>query len=359
MVSGGGLFAIEGSRVERLDRISTTGLAFDGRRLARALRCSWEMAQLVEIAIYDVRGVKRYIRIDEAAACHDIAWDGEDLVVVSTWDNAVRWFSPAGEMVREVRFPGPWDCWHVNCVTRHEGTWYATLFGESRTFRAWIPPARLGEGKIVNLETGETVVSGLTAPHSPRWVDGMWLVCNSQERELRAIDAASGQIVRRVACDCWTRGLTYDDGFFYMGGCNRREEGGPPFGDAQIIVIDRATWKIVEQIPVPVLEIYDLSFVPPEFAAGVRRGFDVNPTRTSEFRQYRILTELGNQQPRNLWPTADPLPWNDFRSELTCQLPVSATCGELFEMTVKVTNRSASFFTSMPSAPVFLSYKWI
>jgi Domain of unknown function (DUF4915) len=359
MYSGGGLFAVEGSQVERLDRISTTGVAFDGRRLARVLRCLADQEQLTEIAIYDARGVLRYMRLDKAPACHDIAWDGEDLVAVASWDNAVRWFSPAGDVVREVVYPGQINSYHLNCVIRHEGTWYATLFGEFRTFRAFTLPARSGQGKLVNLETGETIVSGLTAPHSPRWVDGMWLVCNSEERELRAIDAASGQIVRRVDCGYWTRGLTYDDSFFYVGGCQRRGAGGQSFGDAKVMVIDRATWKPVEQISIPAQEIYDLQFVPPEFTDGIRRGFDVNPTRTSEFRQYRILTELGNDQPRTLWPSGDPLPWGDFRCELACQLPVAAKCGDLFELPSRVTNRSASFFTNAQPAPIFLSYKWL
>jgi hypothetical protein len=359
MLSGGGLFAVEGSRVERLDRISTTGIAFDGQRFARVLRCLADVEQLTEIAVYDTRGVLRYMRLDEAAACHDIAWDGEDLVLVSTWDNSVKWFSPAGNVVRKIVYPGQLNSCHLNCITKQDDTWYATLFGEFHTFRAFTTPARLGQGKLVNLETGETVIGGLTAPHSPRWVDGMWLVCNSEERELLALDATTGQVVRRVDCNYWTRGLTYDNSFFYVGACQRRGNAGQSFGDAQVIVIDRATWKPVEQIPVPAQEIYDLAFVPQEFAHGVRRGFDVNPSRTSEFRQYRILTELGNDQPRNLWPSGDPLPWGEFRCTLGCQLPASAKSGDLFELAVTIVNRSASFFTTAPPSPVYLSYKWL
>lgn len=356
--SGGGLFAVEGSHVEQIDRISTTGIAFDGRRFARAFRCLPDQADLTEIAIYDTRGVLRYMRLDNSGACHDIAWDGEDLIVVCSWDNAVRWFSPAGGIVREVLYPGQINSCHLNCVVRHENTWYATLFGDFHGFRAFTLPSRLGQGKLVNLETGDTIASGLTAPHTPRWVDGMWLVCNSGEHELRAIDAASGQIIRQVACHYWTRGLAYDDSFFYVGGSQRRADH-QSFRDAEIIVIDRVTWKPVEHISITAPEIYDLMFVPPEFAEGLRRGFDVNPTRTSEFRQYRILTELGIDQPRTLWPTGDPLPWSDFRCELACQLPVAAQCGDLFELPARVTNRGASFFTNAQPAPIFLSYKWL
>jgi hypothetical protein len=187
----------------------------------------------------------------------------------------------------------------------------------------------------------------------------MWLVCNSQEHELRAIDGATGEIIRRVDCEYWTRGLACDDTFFYVGGCQRRADGRQPFGEACIIVIDRATWKSVDRIQIPAQEIYDLALVPPEFVDSIRLGFNVNPTRTSEFQQYRLLSELGNDDPRSLWPTGDPLPWGDFLSTLSCQLPVTASCGELFELPTNVTNRSSCFFTSAPPAPISLSYKWL
>src|ERR1700687_3386432 len=77
--SGGGLFVIDGSRAERIDRISSMGLAFDGRRLARILRCTADDANVGEVAVYDERGVQRSLRLDGTASIHDVAWDDEDL----------------------------------------------------------------------------------------------------------------------------------------------------------------------------------------------------------------------------------------------------------------------------------------
>src|SRR5260370_37086730 len=133
-VSGGGLFAIQGSHVERIDRISSMGLAFDGRRLARILRCTAEDGNVGEVAIYDERGIQRYLRLDGTASIHDVAWDGEHLVVVCPWENAVRWFAPTGVVGREIRYPGPRDARHINCVTRRDDRWYATEFGGSGAF---------------------------------------------------------------------------------------------------------------------------------------------------------------------------------------------------------------------------------
>ena len=356
-VSGGGLFSVEGSRVERIDRISSMGLASDGRRLARLLRADPQELDLAEVAIYDERGVRRYLRLDETGGAHDIAWDGDALVVVSPWNNAVRWFSAAGESLREIRFPGPHDSWHVNCVTRRGERWYATMFGDLGGFRGHSPPTR-GAGRIVDLATGATVVDGLTSPHTPRWVDGLWIVCNSEAQELLAIDEATGRVVRRAQCGNWTRGLTYDDDFFYVGACQRRVTA-ESFGESHIVVVDRRNWEPVDRITIPAQEIYDLVFVPRSLRSGLRRGFDVNPSRSAEFRQYRLLSELGVEQPRSLWPSGDPLPWSEFRCGIACELPSVCRAGELLEIPLRVTNRSDSFFSGAPPAPIYASYKWL
>ena len=357
--SGGGLFAVDCSRVERIDRISSMGLAFDGRRLARILRCTSNDANVGEVAVYDERGVQRYLRLDGTASIHDVAWDGEDLVVVCPWDNAVRWFSATGSVVGETRYSGPPDSLHLNCVARRGDRWYATAFGFGfGSFRGWDDQSGKGNGRIFDLATGVTVAGGLSAPHSPRWIDGVWMVCNSAEHELVAIDEATGRIERRVACGHWTRGLACDDDFYYVGACQRRTTQ-ESFGDCQIVVIDRRSWEVAERIAVPAQEIYDLIFTPRALLEGLRRGFDVNPLRGRELRQYRILTELGVEQPRRLWPSGDPLPWSDFRCGLACEIPAAWAAGAMHELSVRVTNRSNSVFTTAPPAPVYVSYKWI
>ena len=217
---------------------------------------------------------------------------------MSAWHNAVRWFTPAGEMVREVRYAGPNDNWHVNCITRRDGDWYATMFGPVGPLGR-SSAARNGAGRLVRLTTGDEIVGGLTAPHTPRWLDGLWLVCNSGRGELLAVDEAGGRVVRRADCGHWTRGLAWDDAFVYVG-TSRRRTAHDPFARAEVVVLDRDSWAIVERIAVPAQELYDLAIVSPQLLDGVRRGFDVNPLRAAEFRQHRLISELGVDEPRTL-----------------------------------------------------------
>jgi hypothetical protein len=287
---------------------------------------------------------------------HDVAWDGQDIVVVSAWHNAVRWFAPAGDLVREVRYAGPKDNWHVNCITRRDGDWYATMFGPVGPLGR-SSAVRNGIGRLVRLDTGEEIVGGLTAPHTPRWLDGFWLVCNSGRGELLAVDEAGGRVARRAECGQWTRALAWDDDFLYVG-TSRRISAGDPYARAEIVVLERETWAIVERIGVPAQELYDLAIVSPQLLAGVRRGFDVNPLRAAEFRQHRLISELGAGEPRTLWPSGDPLPWSDFRCSIACALPPACAGASVLEVPLRLTNRSPSFFTSAAPAPVSVSYKW-
>ena len=319
--SGGGLFALDGSRAERIDRISTMGLSVDGEYLARAFRFRAQDAIGAEIVVYDAAGVQRYLRLDEAASVHDIVLEGENVAVVSPWHNAVRWFSPAGRIVREVQYPGPIDRWHLNCVTQRDGVWYATMFGPTGPFGGALPQ-REKAGRLVRLETGETVVGELTAPHTPRWLDGLWVVCNSGKGELIGAEDGSGRIVRRTACGDWTRGIAVDDAFLYVGASSRRASH-DSLERADVVVLDRATWAVIDRIAIPAQELYDLAFVSGPLLDGVRRGFDVNPLRSAENRQYRILDELGVESPRNLWPNGEALPWSDFRCTIECTLPAT------------------------------------
>jgi acetolactate synthase I/II/III large subunit len=355
--SGGGIFAVDGSQVEKIDHTSSMGLSYDGRRLVRILRCRGQDGLGGEAVVYDERGVQRYLRLDEAGAIHDVAWDGDNLVVVSTWHNAVRWFDPGGRVVHDVHYQGASDHWHVNCVTRHDGVWYATMFGGVGPFGA-ATPARNGAGRIVRLETGETVVEGLSGPHTPRWLEGSWLVCDSATGDFLAIDEQSKRVTRRIPCGDWPRGIAWDDDFLYVG-TSRRRAGHGSYDHAEIVVLDRATWTTAERIALPSQEVYDLIFVPRSLIDGLRRGFDVNALRTAEFRQYRVISELCAEQPRSLWPSGEPLPWNDFRSAIECTLPPACMAGTLLELHVRLTNRSRSFFTNAPPAPIYVSYKWL
>jgi hypothetical protein len=68
LTTGGGLFALEDGRIAAIDRVSSLGLATDGRRVARVLHCAPELGTVGELVISDQRGVTHYLRLDDIVA---------------------------------------------------------------------------------------------------------------------------------------------------------------------------------------------------------------------------------------------------------------------------------------------------
>jgi hypothetical protein len=72
---------------------------------------------------------------------------------------------------------------------------------------------------------------------------------------------------------------------------------------------------VLERIPVPSREIYDLVPAPPALVEGVRSGFRTNPLRVAEADQADLFTEAG-VRPVRLWATGEPLPPEACRARI-------------------------------------------
>ena len=162
--TGGGLFEYDGERLERLDTLSTTGLALSGRRLGRLLWSSGESGSVGELLLYDEAGVERYLRIDALREPHDLVWDGDTFVAVSTLSNSVLWISAGGDIVRTLQVEGDGDSWHLNSLSIGEGKLVASAFGRFSRHRGWSNGNAAGAGIVFDLESGEDLVRGWIAP---------------------------------------------------------------------------------------------------------------------------------------------------------------------------------------------------
>src|SRR6185437_16241464 len=173
---GGGLFAINGA-VDEVDRVSSTGLyTADGL----LLRCLWSAeGSPAELIAYDATGVRRYHRLDGVSAPHDILADADRVLVVATTQNEVQCVAPSGEVEWRWRAPGEVDSWHLNGLARYHDRIVVCGFGPFLRRRGWDEHGKPTTGRVVSLDTGEPVLEGLRAPHSPWYGDGTWLVCDS------------------------------------------------------------------------------------------------------------------------------------------------------------------------------------
>ncbi len=354
----GGLFELVGDRFERVDSLSTTALhTFDGR-LVRALRTT-DAGSFTELLVYDPEGVRQYLRVDDVRDPHDVLWDParREYLVVSTLTNSVHRVAPDGTHLSVQRLPGAGDAWHVNSLTRVDGRIYASAFGRFSRHREW--KARIDEarGVVFDLETGEDVVRGLQRPHHPRFVDESWVVCDSLPGDVVRADGASGVICDRVSLRGFTRGLAVTDDHVLVGESPRTRAGERDAAHSSVAVVSRADWRLVDRIPVFACELYDLAIVDTGLATGLRRGFRTNPDRVREQDQLALFERAG-VDPVRLWAVAEPLPEDDCRVRLECELPAEIGLEDTLLPTCRLTNRGRCFLVSAPPNPVHVSYRW-
>jgi acetolactate synthase-1/2/3 large subunit len=352
--TGGGLFAFDGRAVEQVDHLSTGGLCLAEGRLLRSLWSALADAP-GEILTYDDRGVRRYHRLDPLAAPHDVAWDGREVVAVSTGSNSLLWVSPAGEVTRTWQAPGQGDAWHLNCLYFHEDRLLVSAFGRYPRHRDWEGKLAEPAGVLLDVETGRDVLAGLRCPHHPRFVDGAWLVCNSAGQEVVHVEPGTGAVRRRLALQGWTRGVAVSDDYLFVGESARRRAAG--WATATVAVVCRRTWALLGRLPLPCREVYDLLLAPAALLEGVRRGFRTNAQRAAEQDQYALFVRAG-VRPVRLWATGDPLPPEACRAHVAADVPDALEADADVELSCTLENAGRALLVSAPPNPVLLSYRW-
>ncbi len=101
------------------------------------------------------------------------------------------------------------DRCHLNGLAMKDGKpAFVTAVSRSDVADGWRDRRRDG-GVVMDVESGETVASGLSMPHSPRLHDGKLWVLNSGRGELGIVDPASGAFTPVAFCPGYARGLAF------------------------------------------------------------------------------------------------------------------------------------------------------
>lgn len=268
----GGVYVYDGDSVDVIDRVSTSGIARAGDdHLLRLPRSLDEPGSSGELVVYDQSGVVARHRLDRIPDAHDVAWDGRRFVVVSTGSNRVAWFDRTGHEAANWQPEGDGDAWHLNNLLLHEGEVYVSAFGRFREHRGWAD-RMVGAGFVMTIPACEPVLDGLTAPHTPRLVDGRWLVCNSGSADLLEFDLSGRRLERRLPLRTWPRGMAVRDRLLFVGESEHRFASADPTAYATIAIVDLDDWKVLDRIEVAGREIYDLLVVPRRLADGLETG---------------------------------------------------------------------------------------
>lgn len=213
---------------------------------------------------------------------HDVAVDGDGHVVfVNTLFSCLATVSPAASFRALWRPPfvsrlAAEDRCHLNGLALSDGRpRFVTAAARTDVADGWRERRRDG-GVVLDVATGEPVVSGLSMPHSPRVHEGRLYVLDSGAGRFGWIDTARGAFEEIAFCPGYPRGLAFVGGHAVIGLSKPRE--GTFAGlalDANLaargaearcglVVVDLATGDTVHWLRVEgvVEELYDVVTLP-------------------------------------------------------------------------------------------------
>ncbi|HEX5446667.1 MAG TPA: TIGR03032 family protein, partial [Pirellulales bacterium] len=212
------------------------GLAVHPRKIAVGVRGAiWFLRAAAEFAPrldppgrHDACYLARSSFITGNIHSHEMAWCGDELWIVNTLFSCLctldddfsfvpRWQPP---FVRELA--GEDRC-HLNGLALvNDRPAYVTAMAESNEPAGW-RPTKATSGCLIDVSSGETVVRGLSMPHSPRVHGGRLWVLNSGCGALELADRQSGkhEVVARMPG--YTRGLAFCGDYAFIGLSRIRE----------------------------------------------------------------------------------------------------------------------------------------
>jgi uncharacterized protein (TIGR03032 family) len=208
---------------------------------------------------------------------HEMAWGREGLWAVNTrfsclsliddkYSFTPRWLPP---FIKALTAD---DCCHLNGFALQAGKpRYVTALGNSERAKGW-RPNKLNGGLLIDVQTGETLLSGLAMPHSPRLYDDVLYLLNSARGELLQVDLKSGQTQIINQLPCFARGMARCGDYLFIGLSKLRRQhntiGDLPIADKPsfcgVVVLHLPSGQIVGSVRYLTTcdEIYDVQILP-------------------------------------------------------------------------------------------------
>ncbi len=170
----------------------------------------------------DAAFMPRQTRYSGDIRIHEIAWIGCELWAVNTRFSCLCTFDADHSFVPRWRPPfitelSPEDRCHLNGMAVVDGrVKYVTCLGATDKAGGWRDNKRDG-GLLLDVDSGETLIRGLSMPHSPRtYADKFWLL-ESGHGTLSTADLATGRTEIVARLPGFTRGLDFFGNLAFIG----------------------------------------------------------------------------------------------------------------------------------------------
>ncbi|WP_254506529.1 TIGR03032 family protein [Anatilimnocola floriformis] len=241
------------------------GLALDGDRLAIGTGLEvWEYDNVRAVAErltpagkHDACFVPRCSHTTGHVQIHEMGWGRTAAAEPELWFVNTR-FSCLCTLDRLHSFVPRWqppfitaltpdDRCHLNGMCLVDGRpAFVTALGETDTAAGWRANKRDG-GVLIEVETGEVLLRGLSMPHSPRWHNGRLWVLDSGNGGLGYVDPHTRRYERVAELPGFTRGLDFVGNLAFVGLSQVRESAvfsGIPIADRPVSERRCGVWVV-------------------------------------------------------------------------------------------------------------------
>jgi len=212
------------------------GLAATRERLAIGTGGAiWQLRNIPDVANkiepkekHDACYLPRDIHITGDIDIHEMAWVGDELWFINTRFSCLCTLDKNSSFVP--RWKPPFisaydlrDRCHLNGLSIVEGKpKYVTALGETDNPGGWRKNKANG-GILIDIESNEILLKGLSMPHSPRWYDNRLWVLESGFGSLAYLDNNTNKLVTVAQLPGFTRGLDFWGNLAFIGLSQIRE----------------------------------------------------------------------------------------------------------------------------------------
>ncbi|MEP6634563.1 MAG: DUF4915 domain-containing protein, partial [Luteimonas sp.] len=248
----GGVFVVEDGRARRVSYVDTVGIT----PTANGYVWARQSGEINILRVVDCDGYRLHSLDEDHLDLHDLFWHDDALYVACTKINGVVRLDADLRELQRWTLPGGPDSIHLNSVAVYKGRLIVSIFGHFSEYREY-KGKTAGSGCVLDLETGEVLIRGLSQPHTLR-VDGerLWL-CDSEAKTLRVYE--NGEQVAERKMEAYVRGLALSKDYAYVGlNRTRNIDREDQIDTAQIVVLDRKTLAEVSRVAIDANEIYDI-----------------------------------------------------------------------------------------------------
>jgi hypothetical protein len=256
----GGLVYLEGdNRATVINRRPTTGICFGNSTLIWAYQDN-EGRYLVEAK----DGLARQIEVSpDPLDIHDVLLATEEsrIYLAATHNNQVVCLDSDYQRTGVWTLPGEKDSAHLNSIALYRGRLIASIFGRFTKHREY-KTGTLGLGEVIDVRTGETLISGLSQPHSLTVKDDLLYFCSSEEKQLHVYDGEG--IINTVTLPGYVRGIAIGENYIYAGISLSRnvDTAKHELESGAVAIIDRPSFQCISLKFIPFEEIYDVRIIP-------------------------------------------------------------------------------------------------